>query len=208
MAIKITAKLLLLLMASDVLLISLTDSKPWWSRRRRCNSSKPSIRGVYWVNSWRQDFSVSTVHCRNNRSLVKWLSQHRTCKKDRIYSFACRYGPYPYRRRDCVGKDHYVNNFDKPVKLKCKHNGFITGVGSVYSHWHGDRRFKFLCCRVKGFVTHSCKKTSYRNKWGKDLNFVVPPGYFLVGVYSIHNNYHEDRRWKFDICKFRKDRRK
>ncbi|XP_058964362.2 hemagglutinin/amebocyte aggregation factor [Pocillopora verrucosa] len=204
MARKTTAKLLLLLMTTDVLLISFIQSTPWWSRRRRCKSSKPLIRGVIWVNSWHHDFS--TVYCKKSFSLRKWYSRHRTCKKDRIFSFACGYGPVTYNRKDCVGKNHLVNNYDKPVDFECKRNSFIIGVGSEYSHRHADRRFKFLCCPARGFVAHSCKTTKYQNEWKGDLDYLVPSGYFLVGVYSKHNNSHEDRRWKFDICKFSKKR--
>ena len=66
MARNMLVKSLLVLLIVEVLLVSVSEGKPWWSssrrrrRRRRarppsCDSSRPS--GVAWVNDWQQYFS-------------------------------------------------------------------------------------------------------------------------------------------------------
>ncbi|KAK3802006.1 hypothetical protein RRG08_064600 [Elysia crispata] len=37
----------------------------------------------------------------------------------------------------------------------------------------------------------------YENEFDKELNFQCPEGQLLSYLYSIHGNYHEDRRWRF-----------
>lgn len=73
-------------------------------------------------------------------SITFWQSEHRDCKEDRIHYFQCGYGPVRYRHGNCAWSGHYVNDFDQLVNYKCPHNGFITGVSSVYSGHHRDRR--------------------------------------------------------------------
>ncbi|KAL9957247.1 hypothetical protein ACROYT_G038861 [Oculina patagonica] len=207
MARKMMVKLLLLMMLSEVLLFSVSEAKPWfWRRRRRtpprpppCDSSLPAR--VAWVNSWKEYFST---YCPSSYSLRYWRSQHRNCKEDRIHYFVCTVGPVSYRFHNCAWTGHYVNDFDQPVHFTCPHNGFITGVRSEYSRHHRDRRFDFHCCHKNGSKAHSCKTTPYQNNWDQEINYWVPRGYYLVGVYSVHHNTHEDRRWKFEICQFGK----
>ena len=37
--------------------------------------------------------------------------------------------------------------------------------------------------------------------WGEPFYFYCPANYILTGVNSIHENSHEDRRWKFRCCR-------
>ena len=43
-------------------------------------------------------------------------------------------------------------------------------------------------------------QTHYQNNWDGDLRVVCPKGSALYRFQSIHSNYREDRRWRFD-CK-------
>ncbi|KAL9966900.1 hypothetical protein ACROYT_G025039 [Oculina patagonica] len=197
MAKKAFVKLLLLLMLAEVLLVPVTAWRR--RRRRRCPDSKPS--GYSWDTSWLRPFSIS---CANGQSLDYWRSMHRDCKEDRVHYFGCGYGPVSYSSSDCSWTANYVNDFDKPVSYKCPHNGFITGIKGVHDGYYKDRRWGFRCCHVEGYYAHTCQHTSYQNSWDDPLFYSVPSGYYLVGVYSYHDDYYEDRRWKFEICKFSK----
>ena len=73
-------------------------------------------------------------------SLRYWRSVHRNCKEDRVHYFQCGYGPITYHQGDCHWSGHYVHDFDLEVNYKCPNNGFLTGVTSVYSSQHRDRR--------------------------------------------------------------------
>lgn len=196
------AKLLLLMMAFGLLLFTSTEGKAWWGGgRRRCSSSLPS--GVAWKNQWHKSF---TFDCPRSESIRVWQSEHRNCKEDRIHYFKCGYGPGRYSEKNCKWTSHYVNDYDDPVMFKCDHNGFITGVKSNYNGGARDRRFEFRCCRKPRYSTRNCKHTSYVNHWDAAIKYTVPHGYYLTGAYSYHRNYQEDRRWKFEICQFKKCR--
>ncbi|CAH3159504.1 unnamed protein product [Porites evermanni] len=198
------AKFLLLLIAVDLLLFSSTEA---WRRRRRsrrrrrCSSSKPE--GVAWVNQWQQPFSFS---CKTRKSITVWQSEHRNCKGDRIHYFKCGYGPGRYNEGNCQWISHYVNGYYDPVMFKCEHNGFITGVQSLYNGVARDRSFRFRCCHKPRYIPYNCKHTTYVNRWDASLSFRVPPGCFLTGAYSYHRKNKHDRRWKFEICQFKKCR--
>ncbi|KAJ7340322.1 hypothetical protein OS493_003058 [Desmophyllum pertusum] len=201
MAGKMLVKLLLLLMLSELILVSISEAKAWWGRRR-CSRSRPSPPGVEWKNNWHESFNFD---CPNRQSLGEWRSVHRNCKEDRIHHFGCAYSPLP-SDISCTWTAHFVNEYDKNVHFKCPHNGLITGVRSEYSGHHHDRRFGFRCCHAYGqdFKTHRCRTTPEQNNWDGDLLYTVPANYYLVGVFSVHSNSKEDRRWRFEICQFSK----
>lgn len=142
----------------------------------------------------------------NGRSVQLWKSIHRNCKQDRIHSFQCKLGPDPnYRSCDCAWK-YYANGYDKPIVFKCPHNGFITGIRSVYSTHYKDRRFRFRCCHTKKYKPNNCKITPLKNGWDRNLNYRIPRNYYLVGAFSHHHNSYQDRRWQFEICQFKRCR--
>ncbi|KAM7430749.1 hypothetical protein ABFA07_018578 [Porites harrisoni] len=194
------AKFLLLTIAVDLLLFTSTEVKAW--RRRRCRPSHPPS-GVAWRNNWHQSF---TFNCPRSQSVRLWKSEHNNCAEDRIHYFECGYGPGRYSERDCTWTSHYVNDYDGPVMFKCGRNGFITGVKSHFNGRTRDRRFHFRCCRQPRYCIRYCKHTPFLNQWDAHVSYRVPSRYHLTGVYSYHGNYYEDRRWKFEICQFRRSR--
>ena len=38
------------------------------------------------------------------------------------------------------------------------------------------------------------------NAYDKALEYTCPDNKVLAGVFSVHNNVKEDRRWKFECC--------
>ncbi|KAK3708737.1 hypothetical protein QZH41_015169, partial [Actinostola sp. cb2023] len=68
--------------------------------------------------------------------------------------------------------------------------------------------FRFRCCSgKKRYVKFGCKTTPYyQNHFHGNLNFNVPPGYYMTGLTSDHNNGQEDRRWQFEYCRIRPTR--
>ena len=53
---------------------------------------------------------------------------------------------------------------------------------------------------------YECKNTGYINGWDAKMNFNFdnPSNTVIVGVYSVHDNHREDRRFKLRHCKIRK----
>ncbi|XP_044184064.1 dermatopontin-like [Acropora millepora] len=192
------ARLLLLVVALEILLFAGSDAiwPPRTRRRYWCRRSRPSY--PRWNNNWRQDFNVE---CRNSYSIYVWQSKYRDCWGDRIHHFDCKYGPFYYQLSHC-STPYYVNDFDRPLTFRCPHNGFITGVASTYSFGARDRRFGFRCCHKHGYIAHSCRHTFKMNTWHQSFRYVVPYGYYLVGAYSQHQDSKKDRTWKFEICQF------
>ncbi|XP_067663464.1 uncharacterized protein [Haliotis asinina] len=152
---------------------------------------------VSFVTSYVNDFDKPVVfQCPRGQSIVSWESYHSNYHEDRRHSFTCQRTPK-------LGKcqwSGYVNDFDKPISYQCPNNGVISGVISFHSNHHEDRRFKFYCCSVRHRHLVHCGTTDYLNWWDKKLTFRVPAAHFLKGVYSIHHNHYEDRRWKFQTC--------
>lgn len=71
---------------------------------------------------------------------------------------------------------------------------------SYHDNYYEDRRFKLQCCRVAYKTTKNCYNTEFVNDWDSPMNFNVPPGRVIKGVYSVHDNSKEDRRWKINLC--------
>lgn len=134
-------------------------------------------------------------------SLTQWKSIHRNCKGDRIHHFKCVYDFCHVSSCTCAWSSHYENDFHKPLRFTCPHNGVITGVFSEYSATNRDRRFGFRCCHSASYKAHTCSSTPYENDWDGDLDYRVEHRRYLVGVNSDHDNNHQDRRWSFHYCK-------
>ncbi|CAL1531929.1 unnamed protein product, partial [Lymnaea stagnalis] len=95
----------------------------------------------------------------------------------------------------------YVNEFDKPLTYTCPGNGVLAGVESYNDNYYEDRRFKFTCCDVSLRVPTECRTTDYINEFDGQMTLLVPEGEAIKSVYSWHDNYYEDRRWKVQLCK-------
>ncbi|XP_068673806.1 hemagglutinin/amebocyte aggregation factor-like [Montipora capricornis] len=188
---------LLLVLAFEILFYTATEARSRGFLEDRSCSSLPS--GVAWVNNWRQDF---TFECQNSYSIRTWRSQHRNCQEDRIHYFECSHCPMRNQNNDCSYTADFGNEYDKTLSFKCPLNGFVTRVSSTYNSYYKDRKFSFRCCRNYRYCAYDCQVTHLLNGWDQELNYRIPVGYFLVGARSEHNNHYEDRRWKFEICRF------
>ncbi|XP_046551997.1 hemagglutinin/amebocyte aggregation factor-like isoform X2 [Haliotis rubra] len=149
------------------------------------------------VTSYVNDFDKPVLYqCPRGNSIASWESYHSNHHEDRRHRFTCQKTPE-------LGKcqwSGYVNQFDKPISFQCPNNGVISGVNSYHSNHHEDRRFKFYCCSLKGKHLVHCGTIGYVNCWDEKIKFRMPAAHFLKGVFSIHHNHYEDRRWKFETC--------
>ncbi|XP_046382093.2 hemagglutinin/amebocyte aggregation factor-like [Haliotis rufescens] len=147
-----------------------------------------------YVNGFDKPFRF---RCRRGKSIASWESYHSNHHEDRRYKFTCQKTPSLSGRCRWHG---FVNQFDKPISFQCPNNGVIRGVSSYHHNHFEDRRFKFLCCSLRGRHLVRCAKTGYVNTWDERFTFRMPAAHFLKGVFSIHHNHFEDRRWKFETC--------
>jgi len=98
-------------------------------------------------------------------------------------------------------KGGYENNWDQGLKFEAGANRMITGMHSVHNNWHNDRRFGFYTKAAKGFYCNPEGWTSYVNEFDKKFTFECPNDKLISGIYSVHDNYYDDRRFKFQCCR-------
>lgn len=96
----------------------------------------------------------------------------------------------------------WKNNWDKPLNFKCSSiRSSIYHIVSEHSNSKEDRRFDFDCRQVPSVVGPiDCSWSGYVNQYDANVLHTCSNGGYLNGVFSIHNNKNEDRRYKFRCC--------
>ncbi|KAH9504882.1 hypothetical protein Btru_060909 [Bulinus truncatus] len=92
----------------------------------------------------------------------------------------------------------HVNEYDKPFDFNCDTGSIISYISSTNDNYYEDRLWE-IDCRITEF-TDNCVKSDYVNDFDKPINFTCPGNTVLVGIESYHDNYYEDRRFKFNCC--------
>ncbi|KAH9496546.1 hypothetical protein Btru_017232 [Bulinus truncatus] len=146
------------------------------------------------VNDFDQPFDFQ---CGYGKVLSFIYSYHEDKYEDRRWYFSCR---NVGSTRECYTTD-YVNEFDKPVSFTCRDQHVITGIASYNDDYYKDRRFKFTCCAVNSWPLSGCYPTDFLNAFDKPLTLNVPNDQGIKHIYSEHDNYYEDRKWRFQMCK-------
>jgi len=90
----------------------------------------------------------------------------------------------------------YMNKLDGKLSFT---SGVITGMVSEHNNKKEDRRWKFYHSVPVGF---KCVKKGWSdgNAYDGKLNFKCGRNQALSGIWSKHDNHHEDRIWKFQCC--------
>ncbi|XP_059154334.1 dermatopontin-like [Physella acuta] len=149
--------------------------------------------GGAFTNDWDKPFDY---RCPLSQTISYIYSEHNNFFEDRKWEFYCR---SVGETADCE-QSGYVNQFDQLLHYVCPRDKFITGIASYHDNHYEDRRFQFQCCRATGRNLTGCFMTGDANTWDQKLTFMVPVGMVINGAYSTHNNYYEDRIWRFQIC--------
>ncbi|XP_055892566.1 hemagglutinin/amebocyte aggregation factor-like [Biomphalaria glabrata] len=150
-----------------------------------------------WMTQYDQHFQF---FCPPGQTIKALDSIHDNHHEDRVWNFTCIVPPHGATLSKCEWSG-YINDFDQPVDYNCPNDGIICGIESVHDNHHEDRKWSYYCCFPEGFVTHACEDTPYENTYDHVLNYRVPDDFVLRGVQSVHDNRHEDRIFKFDICR-------
>ncbi|CAL1547710.1 unnamed protein product [Lymnaea stagnalis] len=156
-----------------------------------------SSRGQSWMTAFDAHFQFA---CPAGQSLKHLDSVHDNHHEDRVWNFSCSVPPHGVSLSECEWSG-YQNNFDELLEFQCPNESVITGIESIHDNRYEDRKWSFQCCNPEGFVTHGCVYTQYVNTYDNMLTYRVPDDYVLRGVDSVHDNRHEDRIFRFDICK-------
>ncbi|XP_059156033.1 dermatopontin-like isoform X1 [Physella acuta] len=150
-----------------------------------------------WMTEYDQHFKIE---CPAGQTIKTLESIHDNGKEDRVWNFGCATPPHGAILSACEWSG-YKNSYDQLLEFQCPNDGIITGVESIHDNGHEDRMWGFQCCNPDGHVSHACEYTPYVNQYDQMLTYRVPDGMVLRGVTSVHDNGHEDRIFKFDICK-------
>lgn len=75
---------------------------------------------------------------------------------------------------------------DQDVNLKPRGKGSVNVKGIIKAE-------RFIGIKL---IWGAVKTTEYLNSYDKVLDYEVPAGHVMVGIYSVHDNKNEDRRWK------------
>jgi len=147
-----------------------------------------------WENQW--DGPLSYV-CPSNHAINAFRSVHDNGKEDRLWKIGCC--KVTGARLVDVGLTSYLNSWDGVLDFTCEDDEVLIGMDSVHDNQKEDRRYAALCARLvwdEG-VTFSSKWSGWVNSLDGYLQF--QPGYcdVITGLYSVHDNSKEDRRWKF-----------
>jgi len=92
-----------------------------------------------------------------------------------------------------------INEWDQPQYCKCRKGERIVRFSSHHDNHREDRRWELECSKITGPVeVDEVISVTDTNGWdaAQEWNGVYSNSY-LVGVASVHNNHHEDRRYTF-----------
>ncbi|XP_059141118.1 dermatopontin-like isoform X1 [Physella acuta] len=132
-------------------------------------------------------------------SVINYIySEHHDYFEDRRFEILCR----SQKTTECAHSG-YVNAFDQPVNFICPGDKVMTGIESYHDNFYEDRRFSFQCCRVSRKKLCNCYMTNDVNTWDMPMTLRVGFGQAIQGAHSYHNNYYEDRIWKFQLCQLK-----
>merc|ERR1711973_461197 len=96
----------------------------------------------------------------------------------------------------------YVNDYDEVLVYECSSGaGLIAGMESEHDNGSEDRRWNYKCCFAEATCYHDCHFTPYINDYDEAMDYSVQDGYVVVGMESEHDNKHEDRKWRLQVCK-------
>ncbi|GFN91354.1 hemagglutinin/amebocyte aggregation factor [Plakobranchus ocellatus] len=137
--------------------------------------------------------------CPSNQFIKNIQSDHNDRYEDRTWAFRCAYVPAGATLSECSWSG-YVNTMSDPANYNCHDGGIITGWKSYHSNKEEDRATKYRCCKAKAYLTHTCQYTGFFNDWDGVLNYRVPNGWVLTGVFSHYLGSKRDRRFNFNIC--------
>lgn len=106
-------------------------------------------------------------------------------------------------QRQIQGRN-WINQFDKPVNFECPKNHYMSWIKSSHKNWYEDRQWDFGCKEQPfNYDTQKCKWTGWLNDWDKELLYTcntVDGADYIAGMYSEHDNWTEDRRFKVKCC--------
>jgi len=167
-----------------------------WKRRcaRLTNDLGYAIKShlTGYINDWDRSMSFSAG---SNKIITGFYSYHSNRREDRrwrVYygstSLTCTPG----------GWSNWRNSWDRDMTFSCPSRAVLNGIQSYHNNRKEDRRWQFKCCNLPSNVYVERRETHWINNYDARMNWVCPNSNAVVGLFSIHDNRREDRRWRVD----------
>ena len=104
----------------------------------------------------------------------------------------------------CSSQGFHQNTYDNPMHFTCGANKYIWTILSRWDADHQDRIWRFNCRESNSELKDldNCYFLySWRN-WFEDryLDYQCHVGGAMTGMYSIHDDIYQDRRWNLKCC--------
>jgi len=169
-----------------------------WKFYRGSASGGVECNSKYWtsdyVNEWDDELSFS---CGANEAISGFQSKHDNSREDRRWKIqCCRVTKVQLYDMGLTG---YLNNWDGDLDFTCADDEVLIGVYSDHNNRKEDRRWKARCAQLRPMrdfvITYSL--SNWENSWDNALEFDAGVDGMITGLYSVHDNEKEDRRWKF-----------
>eukprot|EP00055_Hartaetosiga_balthica_P014317 m.77962 g.77962 ORF g.77962 m.77962 type:complete len:2863 (-) comp8558_c0_seq1:272-8860(-) len=93
----------------------------------------------------------------------------------------------------------WVNNYNAYLSYQCPSNSVMYAWQSVHNNYYQDRIFNFYCATVNTITSRTY--TGYVNNFNAQIYYVCPSGYSMSYANSYHNNYNQDRRFRFGCAR-------
>ena len=115
---------------------------------------------------------------------------------------------YPADFQNYETNDGFNNDYDKVLNYVCSTNEALNYIKSRHSNFYEDRQFKLGCLKVTtaSYPLEDCQWYRYVNDWDDSFIFTCPSSHVMTGMYSEHDNFYEDRIWKYQCCKTKNGR--
>ncbi|KAK3586714.1 hypothetical protein CHS0354_020719 [Potamilus streckersoni] len=98
-----------------------------------------------WSTNYAENFEIM---CDEPNFITNVQSTFSNFKYDRKWVFTCGSSSQirlSSKRSRCRWNG-FSGIYDQPFKLECLKNGFMQGIGSIYSNHHKDRMWDYYCC--------------------------------------------------------------
>uniref|UniRef100_UPI00358FA083 hemagglutinin/amebocyte aggregation factor-like n=1 Tax=Myxine glutinosa TaxID=7769 RepID=UPI00358FA083 len=100
-----------------------------------------------------------------------------------------------------MGASVRINDWDGVMNYNCPPSQSISRLQSYHRNDKEDRVWDVNCKTTFGRESQPlCYETNYVNCFDEAIVFKCPPNFVISGLHSYHDNYTEDRRWRFTCC--------
>jgi len=150
------------------------------------------------INTWDGPMDFK---CLSNEVLVGVKSRHHNLYEDRIWQARCA-TLLSEGQVNVIGEHtltEYVNYWDGKLDYTVSSGYVITGLASVHSNWHEDRRFKIYSASLN-IPCRPLDTSVWINQYDGLVDFRCQSNSAMIGLKSVHHNHYEDRRFMFRCC--------